>query len=46
MDEAEWNELSGLNICELEAYKFEHTAMGHMKYSLPIDEDIRPDSIS
>ena len=42
LDEAEWNELSGLNICELEAYKFEHTDMGHMKYSLPIDEDIRP----
>ncbi len=42
LTEPEMEELSGLNICELEAYKIERTAMSSLKYSLPISEDIRP----
>lgn len=42
LSEAEMAELEGMNICELEAYKIERTAMGNIKYSLPISEDVRP----
>lgn len=43
LTEGEWTELQELNICELEAYKYEHTVMEHTRYSLPLAEDVRPD---
>ncbi len=42
LTDSEIAELNELNIYELEAYKIERTAMGSLKYSLPISEDVRP----